>query len=102
MGLSGGFQWRAEGDQNGKRFGNRKVKLAMPNKKQLRAYVDEYVTPQLRNIKASNVEEADKHSDKRALQDFRYLSPEFSWFMGQAPIVYSCVFYLRGIRYLRH
>ena len=36
--------WRAEGDQNGKRFGNRKVKLAMPNKKQLRAYVDEYVT----------------------------------------------------------
>ena len=59
LGLSGGFQYRVEGDQVGKRFGDRKVKLAMPNKKQLRAYLDKHVTPHLRKIKKAGLEVAD-------------------------------------------
>ena len=59
LGLSGGFQYRVEGNQVGKRFGDSKVKLAMPDEKQLRAYIDRHVTPQLRKIKESKPEEAD-------------------------------------------
>ena len=57
--LCGGFQYRVEGNQVGKRFGNRKVQLAMPNKKQLRSYLDRHVMPQLRTIKESEIENAD-------------------------------------------
>ena len=59
VGLSGGFQYRVEGDPVGKRFGDRKIKLAMPDKKQLRAYLDMHVTPHLRQIKEAGLEVAD-------------------------------------------
>ena len=59
LGLSGGLQYRVEGDLIGKRFGNRKVKLAMPNNKKLRAYLDKHVTPRLCEIRDAGLETSD-------------------------------------------
>ena len=64
LGMTGGFQYRIEGDYIGEKYADRKYKLAMPNRKRLRAYVDRKIVPQLRNIKDSDVELADIKVDE--------------------------------------
>ena len=64
LGLTGGFQYRIEGDYPGKHYGDRKVQLAMPHKKQLRAYLDREIVPQLQRIKNSGVEIAEISAKK--------------------------------------
>ena len=59
LGMPGGFQYRVEGDQTGKRFGDRKVKLAMPHRKKLRVFLEKHVTPRLREIKETELAEAE-------------------------------------------
>ena len=59
LGMPGGFQYRVEGDQTGKRFGDRKVKLAMPHHKKLRVFLEKHVTPRLREIKETGLDEAE-------------------------------------------
>lgn len=59
LGLPGGFSYRVEGSRIGHRFENRKVKLAMPNRKELHPFLKEHITPRLRRIKEANLDRAD-------------------------------------------
>lgn len=53
MGLSGGFQCHIAGAALGNRYSDRKMKLAMPTRKQLPAFVENFLTPWLKKIKRS-------------------------------------------------
>ena len=57
--LSGGFDYRVEGAAIGEQYGNRKVKLAMPARKELRDFFETNITPRLQQIKKLNSDEAD-------------------------------------------
>ena len=57
--LPGGFDYRVEGDALGEQYGNRKVKLAMPTRKELRAFFEANITPRLQKIKQSTDVETD-------------------------------------------
>ena len=59
LGMAGGFQYRVEGAPIGERYENRKVKLAMPARKELRDYLERQVTPRLREIKETGLDEAE-------------------------------------------
>lgn len=52
LGLPGGFQYQIAGAAIGKRYDDRKVKLAMPSRKQLPHFFEKHVTPRLKEIKA--------------------------------------------------
>lgn len=53
LGLSGGFDYRVEGTALGKQYGNRKVNLAMPARKELHAFFEANITPRLQQVKQS-------------------------------------------------
>lgn len=57
--IPGGFSYSVEGTPVGERYWDRKVKLAMPGRKKLRAFLEKHLTPRLREIKESGLEEAD-------------------------------------------
>ena len=57
--LSGGFDYRVEGAALGEQYGNRKIKLAMPTRKKLRAFFEANITPRLQKIKQSTDDEID-------------------------------------------
>ena len=59
LGLPGGFSYRVEGSPIGHRFDNRKLKLAMPNRKELHTFLEEHITPRLRQIKEAAQDRAD-------------------------------------------
>ncbi len=59
IGLNGGFSYRVEGDVVGKEYTDRKVKLAIPHKKEIREFLERNLTPRLREIKRNNESEAD-------------------------------------------
>jgi hypothetical protein len=58
LGIPGGFQHQIAGAPIGKRYGDRKVKLAMPRRNELHAFLEKHVTPRLREIKRTDPDQA--------------------------------------------
>lgn len=55
LGISGGFQYQIEGGAVGEQYRNRKVKLAIPSRKQLPVFMEKYVVPWLKDIKVKGL-----------------------------------------------
>jgi hypothetical protein len=56
--IPGGFQYRIEGAAIGKHYRDRKMKLAMPSRKQIPGFLEKQVVPWLKDIKARGLKEA--------------------------------------------
>jgi hypothetical protein len=56
--MSGGFQYHIAGTAEGKDYRDRKVKLKMPSRKQLPAFIEKHVVPWLKEVKAGGLSEA--------------------------------------------
>lgn len=59
LSIPGGFQYHIGGAPLGKHYRDRKVKLAIPPRKQLPAFIEKHVVPWLKEIKAKKLEKAD-------------------------------------------
>ncbi len=59
LSIPGGFQYRIEGAPEGRHYRDRKVKLAIPSRKQLPGFLEKHVVPWLKEIKTKGLKEAD-------------------------------------------
>lgn len=59
LNIPGGFGYRIDGAPIGERYEDRKIKLAIPNRKKLRVFLEKHLTPRLREIKESGLDEAE-------------------------------------------